>query len=101
MPLIHPDEFGDVPCARIYIAGRLREAQHVERVLSEAGIDYFVEIEKFRKYLLGVIPREYNGVAFYVAAEAAERSRQVLAGARLRTGLTEDDEDEEGAGPTG
>jgi hypothetical protein len=92
MPLIDPEEFGDIPCARIYIAGRLREARHVERVLTDAGVDYFVEIEKFRKNLLGVIPREYNGVAFYVAAEQAASCRQLLVAARLRTGLTEDEE---------
>jgi len=92
MSLVHPDELSEVPCARIYIAGRLREAKHVERVLSEGGVDYFVEIEKFRKNLLGVIPREYDGVAFYVAVEQAESSRQLLHTARLRAGLIDEPE---------
>jgi hypothetical protein len=90
MPLVNPEELGEGPCARIYIAGRLREARHVERVLSENGVDYFVEIEKFGKKLLGVIPREYNGVAFYVAAERAESCRAILHGQGLRTGLIDE-----------
>lgn len=90
MPLVHPDEFGDVAIARVYIAGNLREAQRVERVLSDGGLDYFVEIEKFRKHLLGVIPREYDGVAFYVAAERADASRERLLAAGLRTGLVDE-----------
>jgi len=93
MPLIDADDLGDVPCARVYIAGRLREAKQVERVLTEAGVDYFVEIEKFRKNLLGVIPREYSGVAFYVAEAHAESSRRLLDAARLRTGLVDDSDE--------
>jgi hypothetical protein len=92
MALVDPDELDGEACSRVYIAGRLREAKHVERVLSAGGIDYFVEIEKFRKHLLGVIPREYDGVAFYVAAAHAGTGRGLLAAAGLRAGLVEDDE---------
>lgn len=91
MALVDPDTFGDEECARIYIAGRLAEARQVEAALSADGIDYFVDIEKFRKYLLGVIPREYDGVAFYVPATRAEACRAVLQAAGLRTGLVEDE----------
>ena len=49
MPLVDPDALGDVACARIYMAGRLREARRVEALLDEAGVDYFVEIEKFHE----------------------------------------------------
>ncbi len=91
MALVDPDEFSDSECARIYIAGRLREARSVEHVLTGGGVDYFVAIEKFRKNLLGVIPREYDGVAFYVAVEQAAACRELLVGAGLRTGLVEDD----------
>lgn len=90
MALVDPDAFGDAECARIYIAGRLREARQVEQALTDGAVDYFVEIEKFRKNLLGVIPREYDGVAFYVAADLAEASRQLLVSAGLRNGLIED-----------
>ena len=91
MPLVDPDALGDVACARIYMAGRLREARRVEALLDEAGVDYFVEVEKFRKPLLGVIPREYDGAAFYVVASLADSSRAVLARAGLRSGLVEDE----------
>lgn len=92
MALVDADTFGDVECARIYMAGRLREAQRVEQALTDGGVDYFVEIEKFRKNLLGVIPREYDGAAFYVAAERAESSRRLLVSAGLRSGIIEDTE---------
>jgi len=92
MALVDPDQFTGEACSRIYIAGRLREAQHVERVLSAGGIDYFVEIEKFRKPLLGVIPREYDGVAFYVAAAHGDTGRHLLVAAGLRAGLVEDED---------
>lgn len=90
MALVDPETFGDAECARVYIAGRLREARRVERALTEAGVDYFVDIEKFRKPLLGVIPREYDGAAFYVEASQADSIRELLARAGLRSGIVED-----------
>ena len=87
MPLVDPDSFGDDDCARVYIAGRLTEARRVAAALTGGGLDYFVDAEKFRKYVLGVIPREYDGVAFYVAAGAADTARAALRAAGLRHGL--------------
>jgi hypothetical protein len=89
MALVDADRFADVEVGRIYIAGRLSEARSVEALLSESGIDYCVEIEKFGRRLLGLIPREYNGVAFYVADVDASRGRQVLETAGFVKGLTD------------
>jgi hypothetical protein len=91
MVLVDPDELGSDDVARIYIAGRIPEAREVERVLSENGVDYFVEIEPFRKLLLGFLPTEYKGVAFYVTAPNAELSVRVLHEAGLIEGLVAED----------
>lgn len=90
MGMVDPEELGDVEVARVYIAGRLAEAQEVERVLSCHGVDYFVEIEPFRVLLLGLLPTEHEGVAFYVAAGNAALSLQALRAAGLCQGLVED-----------
>ncbi len=97
MALVDAEQFGDAPCSRIYIAGRLREAREVEELLTRAGVDYVVEVEQFGKKLLGVIPRKYNGAAFYVLATHAESSHRLLLEAKLTTGIIEGDD--EGDGP--
>jgi len=88
--LVDPEAFADRDIARIYIAGRLTEARRVESLLSEKGIDYAVEIEPFRTLLLGIFPRQYDGVAFYVLSEQAALARHTLEGARLRAGLVDE-----------
>lgn len=93
MALVDAEQFGDAPCSRIYIAGRLREAKQIEELLTKAGVDYVVEIEQFGKKLLGVVPRKYSGAAFYVLATHAESSRRLLVEAKLTTGLIEEDDD--------
>ena len=90
MALVEPDHFAGVECVRVYIAGHLSEAQKVEQTLTDSRIDYFVEIERFQRMLLGFIRREYDGVAFYVAASQAASSRQLLRAARLTSGLEDD-----------
>lgn len=91
MPHRDADDFEGQDCVRVYIAGRLQESQQVERTLDDRGIDYFVEVEVFRKMLLGVIPRNYHGAAFYVRAEDADASRQALLEAGLDAGLLDDE----------
>jgi hypothetical protein len=91
MPLVDPDTLGADGYVRVYVAGRLAEARGVEAALSGRGIDYFVDAEKFRHYVLCVIPREYDGVAFHVAAGAADSARAVLRAAGLHHGLVEDE----------
>jgi hypothetical protein len=92
MPHRDPDDFDGHDCTRVYMAGRLREAKRVERTLDDQGIDYFVQVEVFRKMLLGVIPRDYHGAAFYVRVADAEASRRILSEASLKTGILEDEE---------
>jgi hypothetical protein len=39
------EDFLDKEVTRVYLAGRLSEAKHVERTLTGNGIDYTVDIE--------------------------------------------------------
>jgi len=87
MPLVDPETFGDAEVAVVYIAGRLREGKRVEQILSGHKIDYSVDSEPFLRYLLGILPVEYEGVGFYVLSSQAEFCRSVLRDAGLVQGL--------------
>ena len=70
------DFFGDRDVELIYIAKRLKEALRLEGFLTDAGIDYAVEPDKYRG---GVIFRsERIGAFFYVLPDAVEAARVVL-----------------------
>jgi hypothetical protein len=70
------DFFGDQEVALIYIAKKLREALRLEGFLTEAGIDYAVEPDKYRG---GVIfTSERIGAFFYVFPDAVEAARAVM-----------------------
>lgn len=59
-----PDFFGDVELSLLYVAKKLREALRLEKLLTDAGVDYLVEPDK---YSGGVIFRsERVGAFFYV-----------------------------------
>ena len=60
-----PEHFGDQDLSLIYIAKKLNEALHLETLLTDAGLDYLVEPDK---YVGGIIFRaERVGAFFYVA----------------------------------
>ena len=70
------DFFGDRDVELIYIAKRLKEALRLEGFLTEAGIDYAVEPDKYRG---GVIFRsERIGAFFYVLPDAVDAARAVM-----------------------
>jgi hypothetical protein len=75
-----PDYFGEQELALLYVAKKLKEALRLEDLLTQAGIDYLVETDK---YSGGVIFRsERVGAFFYVAPanEGAARETMVRAG---------------------
>jgi hypothetical protein len=77
-----PDFFGEQELDLIYVAKRLKEALRLEALLTEAGVDYLVEPDK---YSGGVIFRsERIGAFFYVAPENDNAAREVM----HRGGLT-------------
>ena len=70
------DFFGDRELDLIYIAKKLKEALRLESALTESGVDYAVEPDK---YSGGVIFRsERVGAFFYVLPEAVEQAREVM-----------------------
>ena len=82
------DDFGDDEIDRIYLAGRLEEAQMVEGELNKHGIDYAVEIESYMATAVFWVS-EYAGAAFYVAAEQVDFCYRILREAGLSAGLME------------
>ena len=87
MPLVDADVLKDRAPLRAYIAGKWREAKAVEAVLTGGGLDYCVEAERFERLILGLIRREYDGIAFHVPASDLERARALLRDAGLTAGL--------------
>jgi hypothetical protein len=68
--------FEDREMDLIYIAKKLKEALRLESALTESGVDYAVEPDK---YSGGVIFRsERVGAFFYVLPDSAERARAVM-----------------------
>lgn len=69
--------FGDQELVLIYVAKRLKEALKLEARLTEAGLDYLVEPDR---YSGGIIFRtERVGAFFYVAPGDEETARALLA----------------------
>jgi hypothetical protein len=91
MALVDPENFADKEIARVYIAGRLSEAKRVEQTLSENGVDYTVDAEPFEVRILGILPTQYEGLAFYVLSGQADLCRELLRQAQLITGLVEEE----------
>lgn len=71
-----PDHFGDQELELLYIAKKLRDALKLEDLLTQAGLDYLVEPDR---YVGGTIFRsERVGAFFYVDPAAGESARQTL-----------------------
>ena len=60
----------------IFIAKRLKEALKLEQILTEAGVDYGVEADRYRGGF--IFQSERIGAFFYVLEEVADTARQVL-----------------------
>lgn len=74
--------FDDVEVALVHIAGSLRGALKLEKVLTEAGIPYAVETDS---YLGGLLFRTRRvGAFFYVGEPDAERTRTLMEARRFK-----------------
>lgn len=68
--------FEDQEMDLIFIAKKLKEALRLESALTESGVEYAVETDK---YSGGVIFRsERVGAFFYVLPEAVEQAREIM-----------------------
>jgi len=71
-----PSFFEDQEMDLIYIAKKLKEALRLESALTESGVEYAVEPDK---YSGGVIFRsERVGAFFYVLPDSIEHAREVM-----------------------
>lgn len=77
-----PEFFGEQELALLYMAHRLPDALKLERILTEAGIDYLVETGTYTGGLL--MRRELTGAYFYVTDAVIEQSRTLLLANRYK-----------------
>ena len=74
--LREPEFFEDRELSLIYVAKKLKEALALEKLLTEAGLDYLVEPDH---YSGGIIFRsERIGAFFYVAPADEEKARTTM-----------------------
>jgi hypothetical protein len=73
---IAPEDFGDADLRLIYIARKLKDALRLERLLTEAGLDYLVEADEYSSGTL--FPRKRVGAFFYVSAGSDDDARKAL-----------------------
>jgi hypothetical protein len=71
-----PDYFGEQELDLLFVAKRLKEALRLEEILTQAGVDYLVEPDR---YSGGIIFRTQRvGAFFYVAPEHAPGAREAM-----------------------
>ncbi len=88
MGRIEIEDFSDKNISRIFIAASIKEAEFVEDVLTQDGIDYGVSLESF---VQGIFVSERDGIAFYVLSAQASYCRKLLESKGLSSGVTVDD----------
>jgi hypothetical protein len=76
--------------ARIYIAGAVREAVDIERLLSLHGIDYSIELEEYTRTGFSLMGSRFVGATFYVQSSLAAFCRTLLKGKGFSSGIQED-----------
>ncbi len=77
-----PDFFGDRELNLIYVARKLKEALRLEKLLTDHGLDYLVEPDKYSGGL--IFRSERVGAFFYVAPEQDESTRETMSQAGFK-----------------
>lgn len=85
MGRIQIEDFTDKGISRIFMAGSVNEAEVIEDLLTDNGIDYAVSLEPF---LTVISLSERNGIAFYVLSGQEHYCRGLLASKGMASGLT-------------
>jgi len=71
-----PDFFGEQDLKLVFVAKKLKESLALEKLLTDAGLDYLVETDK---YSGGIIFRsERVGAFFYTAPERENAVREAM-----------------------
>ncbi len=89
MSRIELEDFSDKDISRIFIAASVKEAELVEKILTQNGIDYAISLEPYTRLFFGT---ERNGLAFYVLSFQEQYCRELLSSRGLTLGLTPEDE---------
>jgi hypothetical protein len=71
-----PEHFGDQELTLIYIAKRLKDALRLETVLTESGLDYLVEPDKYSGGI--IFQSDRVGAFFYVAPGDEDAAKDTL-----------------------
>jgi hypothetical protein len=74
---------------RVYLAASLAEAQAAERVLTEAGLDYAVEVEELGTRTLFGLGARHRGAGLWVRAEVLDAAADALERAGQVAGLVD------------
>lgn len=74
-----PEHFGEQDLDLVYIAKKLDEALVIEELLSDAGLDYLVEPDRYKGGL--IFQTDRIGAFFYVIPADADAARGTLTGA--------------------
>ena len=90
MAIVSLDSFSEREVEPVFIAGSLSEAQRIEKILTDQGIDYAVEIEKYIQTGM-LLTSEYNGATFYVLSRQAPLCRKLFLDYGFSNGIIERD----------
>jgi hypothetical protein len=82
------ETLADRDLVAVFIGETLAEAQRVEALLTQRGVDYAVEVELFGYTLLG---SARHGAMFYVTASQATYCRSALVSAGLELGVIDEE----------
>jgi len=82
-----PDFFGEEELDLLYIAKKLKEALAIEKLLSDNGLDYLVEPDKYSGGL--IFRAERVGAFFYVTPADVARARELLSANRYKPYTTD------------
>jgi hypothetical protein len=88
MGRIELEKFTDRNITRIYIAKNIKEAQGVEKLLTDNNIEYALSLEPFLPPTL--LQSERMGAAFYVESSRSDDCRQVIRDQGLGAGIVYD-----------
>jgi hypothetical protein len=74
---------------RVYLAASLAEAQAAERILTEAGLEYAVEVEELASRTLFGLGSARRGAGLWVRAEVLDAAADALERAGQLAGLVQ------------
>lgn len=88
MALVESETLANRDLVAVFIGETLAEAQRVEELLTQRGVDYAVQVELYGYTLLG---SARYGAMFYVTVSQAEYCRTALVAAGLELGVIEEE----------